>query len=415
MERSHGIAGGLVVRTVDSTAGLERSVMAAFGGGPAGVAAASSPFETGASAQSDPLVGRTLSGRITIRMHARPRSRTAAGPEPGTREITGDAGDGRIVGRIDGGLVVEDRHGSVEVRGSVDDLDLSVAGGTSAWAFIRDLARPALQVAGIGSGVVVVHGAAVAFDEAAWLIAGWSESGKTEVALALAESGATFVGDKWTVLFGPSHAGPNQAAEAPPGTTQAAPFPVRVGVRDWILTFLPTLAGAIGPGRRARLGGGAVAAAIATRAGRIAAGRPVTDAVLGPLAQSASLAATIRLDADVIRRAYGEAVLAPGSRPLGGVILLTTIGHGEPVTRAPLEPEIAAARMARSAAYERRGYHLLGERAAIHGAAPIPGFGIVGEEAAALHRLIRAVPVIEVRAPFPADPRIAARLIREVL
>jgi serine kinase of HPr protein (carbohydrate metabolism regulator) len=47
---------------------------------------------------------------------------------------------------------------------------------------------------------VAVHSAAVEMDGQAVLIAGWSESGKTETALALMEAGARFVSDKRTVL-----------------------------------------------------------------------------------------------------------------------------------------------------------------------------------------------------------------------
>ena len=394
MERSHGIAGGLVVRTVDSSASLERSVIAEFGDGTPALVPA---------------------GRVTVRMLPRASSQGQPSGLPHRIELTGDAGDGRTVGLTDGGLVVSDRHGSVEVRGSTHDLDLLVTPGSAAWAVVRDLARPAIQVAGIGSGVVVAHAAVVAVRETAWLIAGWSESGKTEVALALSEGGATFIGDKWTVLSTSSDAGPDVPAGTAAGSTQVASFPVRVGVRDWVLPFLPTLARALGTRRRARLSGGAIAAAIGARTARIAAGRPITDAVLGPLAQTGGLAATIRLPAADIRRAFGQAPLSDRSLPLRGLVVLTSIDQGEVATIAPLEPAAAAARLARSATYERRGYHLLGERAAAHGRGPIPGFEIIEPETEAINRRIAGVPTFEVRAPFPADPRIAARLIREVL
>jgi hypothetical protein len=158
-----------------------------------------------------------------------------------------------------------------------------------------------------------------------------------------------------------------------------------------------------------------VAAAIAARTTRIAAGRPLSDAVVGPLAQSGGLAATIRLPADEIRRAYAQPPFAGPTIPLGGVVVLSTIEQGETATVAPLEPGLAAARLARSGAYERRTYHLLGERAAALGGGPVPGFEIVERETNVLHQRIAGVPTFEVRAPFPADPREAASLIREVL
>src|SRR5204862_272952 len=60
--------------------------------------------------------------------------------------------------------------------------------------------RPTLQLAMLARGGAAVHSAAVELDGKAVLVAGWSESGKTETALALVEEGARFLSDKWTFV-----------------------------------------------------------------------------------------------------------------------------------------------------------------------------------------------------------------------
>ena len=117
--------------------------------------------------------------------------------------------------------------------------------------------RPVLQLGHVVRGAAVAHSAAVVLDGRAVLVAGWSESGKTETALALMEDGARFLSDKWTVL-------------APDGTARV--FPIGVGVRGWTLAHLPRLDAALGKAARRRLS----VAAAARRAGRrcSAAGPP---------------------------------------------------------------------------------------------------------------------------------------------
>src|SRR3972149_7602933 len=68
--------------------------------------------------------------------------------------------------------------------------------------------------------------ASVLSEEVGIAVAGWSESGKTETALALMEAGAGFLSDKWTLL---GHDG------------ELSAFPISVGVRRWVLEYLPTL------------------------------------------------------------------------------------------------------------------------------------------------------------------------------
>src|SRR4051794_33295378 len=68
---------------------------------------------------------------------------------------------------------------------------------SAAW---RLAVRPALHLKLPARGAVAVHSAAVEHEAGGVAVAGWSETGKTETALALMESGASFLSDKWTVL-----------------------------------------------------------------------------------------------------------------------------------------------------------------------------------------------------------------------
>src|SRR5919202_225078 len=147
-------------------------------------------------------------------------------------------------------------------------------------------------------GAVAVHSAAVVVDGRAVLVAGWSESGKTETALALAERGAVFLSDKWTIV-------------GDDGT--AAVFPIGVGVRGWVLDHLPRLRAALGATPRARL---AIAGA-----GRAAARRLPAEGgdALGRLI---GLADRVALAPSAVRRAYGTAA-GPWRAPLRAVALLT--------------------------------------------------------------------------------------------
>src|SRR5213078_1415247 len=80
--------------------------------------------------------------------------------------------------------------------------------------------RAALHLKLPARGAVAVHSAAVELDGGGIAVAGWSESGKTETALALMEMGARFLSDKWTVLA---------------DDLTASVFPIGVGIRGWVL------------------------------------------------------------------------------------------------------------------------------------------------------------------------------------
>jgi hypothetical protein len=273
---------------------------------------------------------------------------------------------------------------------------LSYAPGFPIGRILRTVVRPTLQLSLVGRGAVAVHAAAVEVDGRAVLVAGWSESGKTETALALMERGARFLTDKWTVL----------------GTDgQASAFPVNVGIRRWVLPYLPRLAAGLPRGARAQLAAAGTAAAL-TRPLRARRGRPAAVA-----RRAVALADRAALTQAQLRAVYGQDGDDPARRvALGATAVLTTIPGGE-VTCAPTSPAWAAGRLARSAAVERRELLALFERRA---------YALPGEEDGLRERAIRAerqlleqalsaAPVFEVHAPFPGDPRVVAAAIARCL
>ncbi|HEY1568622.1 MAG TPA: hypothetical protein VGF68_16460, partial [Solirubrobacteraceae bacterium] len=106
------------------------------------------------------------------------------------------------------------------------------------WEALSELVRPLLQLGTLEHGAITVHGATVEVEGSGLLVCGWSESGKTETALAVAERGARFISDKWTMID---------------SDARLHAFPVAVGVRDWVLEYLPRLRAHLRGVQRARL------------------------------------------------------------------------------------------------------------------------------------------------------------------
>jgi hypothetical protein len=255
--------------------------------------------------------------------------------------------------------------------------------------------RPALHLALHANDAVALHSAAVELDGGAVLVAGWSESGKTETALALMESGARFLSDKWTVL----------------GTDgEASAFPVDVGIRRWVLPYLRSLEPALEPKARARL---AVAGAAAAASRPLRARRSRAAA----LAQRAvGLADRVALRPSRLRAAYGQHDDPARRDPLDATVLLVTV-PGPAITCEEVDAAWAAARLARSAAYERRELYGLFERRryVLPSAAGTSPADSVAVETALLERALGHGRTLAVRAPFPVDPRaVAAQIMRRL-
>ena len=261
--------------------------------------------------------------------------------------------------------------------------------------------RPALQLAAAGHGAVTVHGSAVVADGRGIVVAGWSESGKTETALALVEEGASFLSDKWTLVFGDG---------------SLACFPVSIGVRRWILRYAPTLRRTLPRAARLQFAAAAAGQTAADVTAPLARRGGVVAATHAAVAELATLAQRASLSPSQLSAAYGQPP-PTGRAPLAALALLTTTADGPPRAE-PRDAAWAARRLARSASYERRDYLALTERAR---------YVRDGDDGADIARLVEereerqltsvlaSARVIEVRAPFPTDPRRVAEALRPLL
>jgi hypothetical protein len=312
---------------------------------------------------------------------------------PGTlQDIQHNARDGRVTASDDHRFYVLERGRAC----SVPPLDgepprtFALEPGFPIVRSFGQLVRPALQVMMPALGCVAVHSGAVAIEGRSVLVAGWSESGKTETALALLESGARFISDKWTILDRD-------------GT--ASVFPIGVGVRGWVLRYLPRLKNAFEAKGRGRL---------RTAALMRAATRPLAwGPARGVLERAVTLADRVAVTPSELRRLYGEEASAPWSAPLGAVALLRTVPPGAGVRVEPADPAWAASRLALTAAFERRAIFDLHERAQWSASAPDLDLRhrAVERERELITSVLSAVPVLDVRAPFPTDPRTVAEAI----
>jgi len=265
-------------------------------------------------------------------------------------------------------------------------------------AVMRSFVRPALQIAATAHGATVVHGGAAVLDGRAVIVAGWSESGKTEAVLALLEQGASFLSDKWTVV-------------RPDGT--AACFPITIGIRRWMLGYAPRLRAALPAPGRLRLRFAAALAAVARAPLRVhLIGRSAGDA----LERLVVTAERVSISPTALAAAYGA---SPPTEtvPLGALVVLTTTPSGNP-SAAYADAAWAARRLARSATYERRSYLDLDRRARYAHASEARAevaTEIEAREESRLRVLLERIPVIEIRTPFPCDPRRIVEPIRPLL
>jgi hypothetical protein len=323
------------------------------------------------------------------------------GAGPPLIDVHRDAGDGRVTASDGERFYVLDD----ERRFAVSPPDAVPAHfarqpGFPLWRVYGSVVRPALHLALHQRGAVALHSASVVTDAGGVVVAGWSESGKTETALAFAEDGARFFSDKWTIL----------GADG-----RLAIFPMRVGVRRWVLEALPRLRASLPAGARNRMAAAGAANAATRPLRRLGASGRVSARAVGAAEKMVALADRASLTLSQIAAAYGHTADPHETVPLRALALLTTTPGGEPEAR-PADPAWAASRLAQTAAFERRDLFTLHDRARF----AFPDWSdayqaSVAEEERRLREALAGVPVIEARAPFPADPRAVAEAISRLL
>jgi hypothetical protein len=267
--------------------------------------------------------------------------------------------------------------------------DVTIERGFPVARAFRSIIRPALQLAIAERAGVAVHASCVEVDGCAVLIAGWSESGKTETALAFVEAGASFLTDKWTVIN---------------TDRQAAAFPIGVGVRGWVLRYLPHLRHKLPLAARAQLGVAGAGKVLAAPLDRWKGDRRVAQLAAIAVRRSIALADRAALTPSDIRRLYGETRDPARQVPVSLVAVLRT-GSADAIAIRDGDAEALSARLAQSAATERGDFLALLQRAAYAEGRVFDASPLIERDRRAIRSLFDSVPVIDVTAPFPTDPR----------
>ncbi len=365
----------------------------------------------GVAAEAGPQIAwgiaRAFAPYVPGPAHAQPVSTDVAiqpiADMPAFQDIEGAAGDG-LVTAFDGSR-------AFLVRGQTacalpDPINESPAAFAYTPDFpvlelVRSFIRPAVALAGLRHGAVVVHASAVAIDGQAVLIGGWSESGKTEVALGLAEAGAEFLSDKWTIVRSDG---------------LVCPFPASVGIRRWVLPYLPGLRAGLPAAARTQLLG-AAGASLVTGPFR----RPFRNPILrqaGALSTKLTgLADRAALSLTQVRAIYGNPGDVTTPVPLGLVVLLTTLPPGAAPVSVPVHAGAVARRLAQAAAFERREYFSVTERVRYGGAGDerTDGRAAAEIESDLLRARFEATRLLRLQIPFPDDPRRAVESIHREL
>ena len=310
---------------------------------------------------------------------------------PSLREFQNLAGDGWTTGYdgerlfvVAGGRTcsLPDAEGLIDVEASFPVRQL------------MSVVRPALHLALLEVGTPVLHAACVEVDGRAVLVAGWSESGKTETALAMVERGASFLSDKWTLLL-PGH--------------RAGAFPIGVGIRRWVLQYLPQLRSAL-PGRARTQLHLVAAASAATAPIRSRSWHGPFGLAVDVTRRAIELGDRAGLSPSQVRAAYGDTRDPMRTPPIGLIAVLRNSGPAEMVVEDGDAARLAI-RLAVSAATEREPFMALQRRAAYAEANLPTTADLVARDAAMIEAVIAGVPLVEVTAPFPTDPREVARAI----
>ena len=329
--------------------------------------------------------------------------RRADGVLPSADEVLNPANDATTTLSAGGTLAIE-RNGlrCVLPRSfRAMSLELEYEEGFPIVSILRGVIRPLLQVVLVENGGAAIHATTVEHRGRTIAVGGWSESGKTETALAFLEDGARFLSDKWTVLDADG---------------RAATFPISVGVRRWALEALPRLSAELPRAARAQLG---VARGASWLARPLTSRQPsggLSGKAVGMLRTGLALGDRAAVGPSALARACGHE-LDPTHRPqLDVLVVLQTVTGGPPRVEEASR-EWAVQRMVQVAAYERRYLRQLLERASF--ASPNDRgdewASLQHAEAAVLDRALRSVKILRVRAPFPTDPGPVASAIEKAL
>lgn len=310
---------------------------------------------------------------------------------PDEAERQGDTGNGLVTATLPDWTWWRTTGAWSAISAGAGPVRLMLDRRAPAWAslpLVRSIARRALP----GAGAVAVHASLVEVDGQGVVIAGWSESGKTEAALGLAARlGGRFISDKWVVLDGEG----------------SWPHPGVAGLRDWVVPYLGAQLARRSPVERMRLGSGRIVGPLrrAVRWGRRA--HPLTNALAEPFDRLLPLVPVIRREPE--RLLLGPAARGPeGPLPLAAIVVLAV--RGTITTARNAEPGEIIRRIARSTAYEESLILDLSARSAYGGSAAWFADEL-GTSIRVLERVVGTTAAHLIETPFPADPRAVAAVI----
>jgi hypothetical protein len=193
---------------------------------------------------------------------------------------------------------------------------------------------PIINLTLLSKGIVPVHASAFIADGRGTLVTGWAKGGKSEVLLAFADRGATYVGDEWVFVTGDGSA------------MAGMPEPMRLW--DWQLAMVPQLRDRIGTGRRLRLGAAASTARFLAGAARLPL---IRSSAPGDLARRLGAMADNQRSLQIPPERVFDGRVSVGLTPLGNVVLVES--SSDPVASAEsIDATIVARRTAATVVHE---------------------------------------------------------------
>ena len=193
---------------------------------------------------------------------------------------------------------------------------------------------PIINLTLLSKGIVPVHASAFIAGGRGTLVTGWAKGGKSEVLLAFADRGATYVGDEWVFVTGDGSA------------MAGLPEPMRLW--DWQLAMVPRLRDRIGTSRRLRLGAAASTARLLASAARLPL---IRSSAPGDLARRLGAMADNQRSLQIPPERVFDGRVSVGLTPLDAIVLIES--SSDPVASVePIDGTIVARRTAATVVHE---------------------------------------------------------------
>ena len=256
---------------------------------------------------------------------------------------------------------------------------------------------PIVNLTALGQDLLPIHASAFVHEGRGVLVTGWAKGGKSEVLLAFAARGASYVGDEWVYLAD--------------GGARMVGLPEPIRLWDWQLRAMPEFGARISRSQRARLASTRVLGAAIGGA----AGAPVVHRTAGGRTlRRARPYVDRQLDVQVPpARLFDGRVLAAGAA-LDQVVFVESVDDDERIVVEPIEGTEIARRMVHSIRHEwldlwtayLKWRYAFPDR---------PNQILEGLEASLSERLLAALagrPAVVLRHPYPPDiPALADALL----